>query len=130
MKRTDLDEDQKAEMILFDNRAGETSEWENAKTAAMLLKLKDNGVGLETFGFNEADLEHMRLNGDHSDDDFNQFFTPNSEHHKSDPTKFILSLTFEAEEGKGVLETLKEINDDPAKGLIDLISMAKGNKLI
>lgn len=130
VKRTDLSEDQKAEMIMFDNRANELSEWDQAKTAEMLIKLKDNGIALSTFHFSDADLEHMRMNANFDDKDFEQFFTPNDNHHSSDPTKFTIALTYPVEQGKAILEVLKSINDKPEVGLSDLIDMAKTNKLI
>ena len=60
VKRTDLSENAKAEMVMFDNRATDTSGWDNTKTAEMLAKIRDAGTELSVFGYTDADLKKFQ----------------------------------------------------------------------
>lgn len=123
VKRTDLNEVQKQEMIILDNRSNEGSEWDQGKTALMLMKLREQGnVGLDVFGFTDDDLAQFVANSEFDEADLDHFFHVDDGSRQAKKNEVHIFMTFPLREGQKIVKEMKAIDEKPEDALRKLLA--------
>lgn len=128
VRRPNLSETEKQEMIWLDNRANETSGWNDKKTAVMLQNLKNENIDFGFLGITEDEFEHFITNANFSEDDFDHFFREDDGTKQREKQTVQITFSFPKKIGEPITEFLKGIDESPEtalKTLIELIRLLK-----
>ncbi len=123
VRRKNLSETEKQEMIWLDNRANETSGWNDAKSAKMLQALKNQNVDFNFLGVSEDEFEHFIRNANFNESDFDDFFREDDGSKERQSQTVSINLSFPKKDGEPINDFLKTIDESPEKAVKQMIEL-------
>lgn len=127
VRRPNLNETEKREMIWLDNRANETSGWNDQKTAAMLQALKGENVDFAFLGISDDEFDHFLANANFKEGDFDHFFREDDGTKEREKQTVSISFSFPKKDGEPINEFLSSFGspETALKTLIELFRLLK-----